>query len=158
MSVNRRRDSREMAYCGPTARRGLGASAAPTPVDDSQRRACAARRAVDVRVPPVYKKGKAAVSNEARLDHEEPTMTSESSEKPTQGQESSLEHLDAAVNHVDELISSGNIAVSAARGLLYSLIETLGALVGDPDLPEHSRSGYEGLLETARELRMKLGK
>jgi hypothetical protein len=39
---------------------------------------------------------------------------------------------------------------------LYSLIETLGTLVGDPDLPEHVRSGYEGLLETARELRVKL--
>jgi hypothetical protein len=39
---------------------------------------------------------------------------------------------------------------------LYSLIETLGTLVGDPDLPEHARSGYEGLLETARELRVKL--
>jgi hypothetical protein len=82
---------------------------------------------------------------------------SDSSEKPTEGQER-LEHLDAAVNHVDELISSGSIAKGAAKGLLYSLIETLGALVGDPDLPAHSRSGYEGLLETARELRVKLGK
>ena len=45
-----------------------------------------------------------------------------------------------------------------AKGILYSLIETLGALVGDPDLPEHSRVGYEGLLETARELRAKIGK
>jgi hypothetical protein len=67
-----------------------------------------------------------------------------------------LEHLDAAVSHVHEMVSSGNIAASAARGILYSLIETLGALVGDPDLPEHARSGYEGLLETARELRVKL--
>lgn len=67
-------------------------------------------------------------------------------------------HLNDALNHVDTLLSSGNIAVSAAKGLLYSLIETLGALVGDPDLPEHSRSGYEGLLETARELRAKIGK
>lgn len=67
-------------------------------------------------------------------------------------------HLNDALNHVDTLLSSGNIAVSAAKGLLYSLIETLGALVGDPDLPEHSRAGYEGLLETARELRAKIGK
>jgi hypothetical protein len=35
-------------------------------------------------------------------------------------------------------------------------METLGALIGDPDLPEHARSGYEGLLETARELRARL--
>jgi hypothetical protein len=54
------------------------------------------------------------------------------------------------------MVSSGNIAASAARGILYSLIETLGTLVGDPDLPEHARSGYEGLLETARELRVKI--
>ncbi|MGG1943351.1 hypothetical protein AB1286_00890 [Trinickia sp. NRRL B-1857] len=69
-----------------------------------------------------------------------------------------LAHLNDALNHVDTLLSSGNIAVSAAKGILYSLIETLGALVGDPDLPEHSRAGYEGLLETARELRSKVGK
>ena len=67
-----------------------------------------------------------------------------------------LDHLDAAVSHVGQMVSSGNIAASAAKGILYSLIETLGALVGDPDLPEHARSGYEGLLETARELRVKL--
>lgn len=69
-----------------------------------------------------------------------------------------VDHLNDALNHVDTLLSSGNIAVSAAKGILYSLIETLGALVGDPDLPEHSRAGYEGLLETAREMRAKVGK
>jgi len=69
-----------------------------------------------------------------------------------------LDHLNAALTHVDTSLSSGNIAASAAKGIVYSLIETLGALVGDPDLPEHSRAGYEGLLETARELRAKLGK
>ncbi|HEV3106484.1 MAG TPA: hypothetical protein VGZ01_12425 [Trinickia sp.] len=87
-------------------------------------------------------------------------MTSDPSNKPT-GEASPkppLDQLDAALNHVDTLLTSGNIALSAAKGILYSLIETLGALVGDPDLPEHSRAGYEGLLETARELRVKLGK
>ncbi|MGN6651921.1 hypothetical protein [Trinickia sp.] len=69
-----------------------------------------------------------------------------------------VDHLNDALHHVDTLLSSGNIAVSAAKGILYSLIETLGALVGDPDLPEHSRAGYEGLLETAREMRAKVGK
>lgn len=83
-------------------------------------------------------------------------MTRDDSDKREAGDPPELEHLDAAVTHVHEMVSSGNIAASAARGILYSLIETLGALVGDPDLPEHARSGYEGLLETARELRVKL--
>jgi len=48
------------------------------------------------------------------------------------------------------------MAAGAAKGILYSIIETLGTLVGDPDLPSHARSGYEGLLETARELRSKI--
>ncbi|WP_321846005.1 hypothetical protein [Paraburkholderia bannensis] len=67
-----------------------------------------------------------------------------------------LDNLNAAFSHVDEGVKSGNIAAGAAKGLVFSLIETLGALVGDPDLPEHARSGYEGLLEAARELRVKL--
>jgi hypothetical protein len=67
-----------------------------------------------------------------------------------------LDYLNAAFAHVDEGVKSGNIASGAAKGLVYSLVETLGALVGDPDLPEHARSGYEGLLEAARELRVKL--
>lgn len=67
-----------------------------------------------------------------------------------------LEQLNAALAHVDEGVKSGNIAAGAAKGLVYSLVETLGALVGDPDLPEHARSGYEGLLEAARELRAKV--
>jgi hypothetical protein len=88
-------------------------------------------------------------------------MTGDAPDKQPQNQPESdrapdLEHLDAAVTHVGEMVSSGNIAASAARGILYSLIETLGTLVGDPDLPEHARSGYEGLLETARELRAKV--
>jgi hypothetical protein len=67
-----------------------------------------------------------------------------------------LENLNAAFTHVDEGVKSGSIAKGAAKGLVFSLIETLGALVGDPDLPEHARSGYEGLLEAARELRVRL--
>jgi hypothetical protein len=74
------------------------------------------------------------------------------------GERPDVDHLDAALNHVDTQLSSGHIAVGAAKGILYSLIETLGALVGDPDLPDHARSGYEGLLETARALRTRLGK
>jgi hypothetical protein len=83
-------------------------------------------------------------------------MTRDDSQNPQTGERPDLEHLDAAITHVDQLVSSGGIASGAAKGLLYSLIETLGTLVGDPDLPEHARSGYEGLLETARELRVKL--
>ncbi|MCP3728002.1 hypothetical protein M3I53_33655 [Paraburkholderia sp. CNPSo 3272] len=67
-----------------------------------------------------------------------------------------LESLNAAFSHVDEGVKSGKIAAGAAKGLVFSLVETLGALVGDPDLPQHARSGYEGLLEAARELRAKL--
>jgi hypothetical protein len=67
-----------------------------------------------------------------------------------------VEHLDAALTHLDQSIQSGSIAESAAKGLLYSLIETLGVLLGDPDLPAHARSGYQGLLDTAHELRVKL--
>jgi uncharacterized protein (UPF0147 family) len=85
-------------------------------------------------------------------------MTQDDSKTQQTNERPDLEHLDAALSHVDELVSSGNIAASAARGILYSLIETLGTLVGDPDLPEHARSGYEGLLETARELRTKVEK
>jgi len=85
-------------------------------------------------------------------------MTDEDSQKPetTPRERPDLEHLNAAFTHVDEGVQSGRIAAGAAKGLVYSLIETLGALVGDPALPEHARSGYEGLLEAARELRARL--
>lgn len=83
-------------------------------------------------------------------------MTQDVSPKPPTDDRSDFQNLDAALSHVDQQVSSGGIASGAAKGILYSLIETLGALVGDPDLPEHARSGYEGLLETARELRAKL--
>jgi hypothetical protein len=73
-------------------------------------------------------------------------------------QKPKFEHLDAAVNHVNELIESQGIALSAAKGILYSLTETIGSMIGDVDLPAHVRSGYEGLLETARELHLKLDK
>ncbi|MBB5470169.1 hypothetical protein OKW30_004874 [Paraburkholderia sp. Clong3] len=83
-------------------------------------------------------------------------MTQDVSPKPPPDDRPEIEQLDAALSHVDQQVSSGGIASGAAKGIVYSLIETLGALVGDPDLPEHARSGYEGLLEAARELRAKL--
>ncbi len=67
-----------------------------------------------------------------------------------------IAHFDAALTHVGESYAAGKIAAHAARGIVYSIIETLGTLVGDPDLPAPARSGYEGLLETARELRAKI--
>ena len=87
-------------------------------------------------------------------------MTSDPSKKPDEDASSKQleQQLDAALSHVHTSLTTGSIAVGAAKGIVYSLIETLGALVGDPDLPEHSRSGYEALLETARELLTKLGK
>jgi hypothetical protein len=65
-------------------------------------------------------------------------------------------HLHEALTHIESGVRSGSITVGAAKGLLYSLTETLGVIIGDPDLPEHAKSGYEGLLEVARELRVKL--
>lgn len=66
------------------------------------------------------------------------------------------EDLQAALSHLDQAIKSGSIAAGAAKGLLYSVMETLGVLVGDPALPDQLRDGYEGLLESARELRARL--
>ena len=83
-------------------------------------------------------------------------MTQDVTPTPPKGVRPYLENLDAALSHVDLQVSSGSFASGAAKGILYSLIETLGTFVGDPDLPEHARSGYEGLLEAARELRAKL--
>jgi hypothetical protein len=66
------------------------------------------------------------------------------------------EHFDAAIAHVDHSYAKGVMAAGAAKGILYSVIETLGTLVGDPDLPEHARSGYQALLVSARELRTRI--
>lgn len=82
-------------------------------------------------------------------------MTLDPSRPPSQRPDP--EHFNAALGHVEHQWTSGHIAGSAARGLIFSIVETLGALVGDPDLPEHMRSGYQGLLESARELRTKIG-
>jgi hypothetical protein len=83
-------------------------------------------------------------------------MTTESEQKPGSQNPPDIAHLNEALAHIDTAVRDQSMATGAARGLLFSVIETLGALVGDPDLPEHARSGYEGLLETARELRMKI--
>lgn len=66
------------------------------------------------------------------------------------------EHFDAAIAHVDSAYASGVMAAGAAKGILYSVIETLGTLVGDPDLPEHARSGYQALRTSAQELRARI--
>jgi hypothetical protein len=63
-----------------------------------------------------------------------------------------------ADNHIDEAVSSNAIAVGAAKGLIYSVVETLGTMVGDPDLPEHLKSGYMGALDLAVDLEAKLSK
>ena len=66
------------------------------------------------------------------------------------------DHFIEAIGHVDEAVATSSIAVGAAKGILYSLIETLGTMIGDPDLPSHMRSGYEGALELAHELKAKI--
>jgi hypothetical protein len=63
-----------------------------------------------------------------------------------------------AVNHVDKAVSNQSIAVGAAKGIIYSITETLGTMIGDPDLPSHVRSAYEGVLEVAHELQAKIAK
>jgi len=63
-----------------------------------------------------------------------------------------------AVNHIDEAVATKSIALGAAKGIIYSITETLGSMLGDPDLPAHLRSGYEGVLEVAHELQVKIAK
>lgn len=63
-----------------------------------------------------------------------------------------------AVNHIDDAVENNSIATGAAKGLIYSVIETLGTMVGDPDLPSHLKSGYMGVLDLAVELEAKLAK
>ena len=63
-----------------------------------------------------------------------------------------------AVNHIDDAVANNTIAAGAAKGLVYSLVETLGSMVGDPDLPSHLKSGYMGALDLAVELEAKLAK
>ena len=62
------------------------------------------------------------------------------------------------MNHIDEAVASNSIATGAAKGIIFSLVETLGAMVGDPDLPAHIKSGYMGALDLAVELEAKLAK
>ena len=63
-----------------------------------------------------------------------------------------------AVNHIDEAVSNSSIPASAAKGIIYSMVETLGTMVGDPDLPSHLKSGYMGALDLAVELEAKIAK
>ena len=83
-------------------------------------------------------------------------MTQDVTPTSLKGDRLNLENQNTKHKHKKQQKTSGSIASGAAKGILYSLIETLGTFVGDPDLPEHARSGYEGLLEAARELRAKL--
>jgi hypothetical protein len=62
----------------------------------------------------------------------------------------------SAINHVDDSFSNSDLLQSTAKGLIYSILETLGSVVGDPDLPSHLRSGYEGAIEMAREVQARI--
>lgn len=61
-----------------------------------------------------------------------------------------------AINHVDDNFSGSDLMQSTAKGLIYSILETLGTIVGDPDLPSHLRSGYEGAMDLAREVEARI--
>jgi hypothetical protein len=67
-----------------------------------------------------------------------------------------LENIASAVDHIDHSVKTQSISLSAALGLIYSITETLGVLIGDPDLPSHIHSGYEGLAEIALELQTRI--
>ena len=82
--------------------------------------------------------------------------SSENPVKPAADAPPEQDHFDAAISHVDQSYASGVMAAGAAKGILYSVIETLGTLIGDPDLPEHARSGYQALRVSAQELRSKI--
>lgn len=75
---------------------------------------------------------------------------------PDTGKHPEPEHFSDALDHLTRAVDSESIATGAAKGLLYSVMETLGTVIGDPDLPAHMRSGYDGLLDKARELRARL--
>lgn len=90
------------------------------------------------------------MNTDPRKPLQQPEPESESGQAPD------VDHLSDALEHLSSAVETNSIASGAAKGLVYSIIETLGTLVGDPDLPEHARSGYEGLLETAREIRARL--
>lgn len=83
-------------------------------------------------------------------------MVSHLPSDPESGKHADAEHIGDALQHLSNAVDDDSIAASAAKGLLYSVMETLGTVIGDPDLPAHVRSGYEGLLEKARELRARL--
>ena len=58
---------------------------------------------------------------------------------------------------IDEEVSAGQeIMSSTAKGLVYGLGETLGSMLGDPNLPEHMRSGYQGLVEMVRKVEARI--
>jgi hypothetical protein len=67
-----------------------------------------------------------------------------------------LENIASAVDHIDHSVKTQSISLSAALGLIYSITETLGVIIGDPDLPNHIHSGYEGLAEIAMELQTRI--
>jgi hypothetical protein len=83
-------------------------------------------------------------------------MDSQLPSDPDAGKHAGAERLSDALEYITDAVENDSIATGAAKGLLYSVMETLGTVIGDPDLPAHVRSGYEGLLEKARELRARL--
>lgn len=66
------------------------------------------------------------------------------------------EHFVDAINHLDNSLTNSDLLQSTAKGLIYSILETLGSVVGDPDLPSHLRSGYEGAIEMTRQVEAKI--
>ena len=60
-----------------------------------------------------------------------------------------------ALHYINEHVELGKISAGAAKGILYSVVEVLGSVVGDPLLPEHIKSSYQGILDLAKEAQLK---
>jgi len=60
-----------------------------------------------------------------------------------------------SLKYIDENLELGKISAGAAKGILYSIVEVLGSVVGDPLLPEHIKSSYQAILDLAEEVQLK---
>jgi|GEM_PF-1141717 len=63
-----------------------------------------------------------------------------------------------AVKYLEEGVSTGRVAKGVAKGILYSLTETLGVMLGDIDLPNHIQQGYQGVLEEIAEVQQQFSR
>lgn len=63
-----------------------------------------------------------------------------------------FENLEVVVDYLYKLIELQSIVVGVVKGILFSLIEMFGVLIGDFDLFEYVCLGYEVLCDKVSEL------